>query len=549
MSPSFDALVSEGRDRFREGDGAGSRRAFEAALNERRTPEALEGLARALYLEGNYRRSMEVHEAAYLEYRQGKDALGAARAARIIAWTHGNLHGDWALGSGWLGRARSVLADAEPNTAEHAWLLAIGAIFESDPVKRENQFQEALKLGRAFEDANLQMEALGWLGFDLVNAGAPIEGKVLLDEALAAICAGEVDDLYVIEGVFCAMFGVCELTHDIPRVEQWLRAADEMVKQRSVVALGAFCRAHYGAILIAAGRWSEAEIELLEAVRIFDRGYEAMRATAVARLADLRVRQGRLEEAAVLLQGLEEHPDAARPLAARRLARGEVEWARDFLERRIASMGTDAVGVAPLLALLIDVLLEARDLDAAGEAVEQLIALSGRHSDDFLRGLSGLARGKLLMAAGQEGARSSLQGAIEAFSSAQMPVEAARARLELARCLAAERPQAAIAEAQTALNALEELEASRDADEAAQFLRSLGAAGRTGPKRRMPLTRREEEVFELLGAGLTNQEIGDRLYISSKTVEHHVGRILSKLQLRNRAEAAAQATRSAAPAR
>jgi DNA-binding CsgD family transcriptional regulator len=199
--------------------------------------------------------------------------------------------------------------------------------------------------------------------------------------------------------------------------------------------------------------------------------------------------------------------------------------------------------------LLVDVLVEAGDLGAAGEAVEQLIALSGRHSGDFLRGLSGLARGKLLMAAGHEGARSCLQGAIEAFSGGQMPVEAARVRVELARCLAVERPQAAVAEAQTALNALEELQASRDADEAAQLLRSLGAAGRTGPKRRTPLTRREDEVFELLGAGLTNQEIGDRLYISSKTVEHHVGRILSKLQLRNRAEAAAHAARSAAAAR
>jgi DNA-binding NarL/FixJ family response regulator len=85
-----------------------------------------------------------------------------------------------------------------------------------------------------------------------------------------------------------------------------------------------------------------------------------------------------------------------------------------------------------------------------------------------------------------------------------MPVEAARARLELARAVADERPEVAIAEARAALNAFERVEAARDADAAAALLRSLGAHARTGPKLRGELTRREAEVLDLLGHGLSN---------------------------------------------
>jgi DNA-binding NarL/FixJ family response regulator len=60
---------------------------------------------------------------------------------------------------------------------------------------------------------------------------------------------------------------------------------------------------------------------------------------------------------------------------------------------------------------------------------------------------------------------------------------------------------------------------------------------------RLGLTERELEVLELVAAGTTNRQIGERLFISTKTASVHVSRILMKLDVTTRGEAAATAHR------
>jgi len=62
---------------------------------------------------------------------------------------------------------------------------------------------------------------------------------------------------------------------------------------------------------------------------------------------------------------------------------------------------------------------------------------------------------------------------------------------------------------------------------------------------RFGLTKREMDVLALLDQGLSNRDIGERLFVSPKTVDHHVSAVLGKLSAKNRSEAALIARREA----
>ena len=508
--------------------------------------EALERLARERYLQVDYPGSIEAHERAFAAYRTAADGLGAARAARAIAWLRGNVYGDWAVANGWLARAATLLESAGEDSPERGWIEVIRAWDAPDGPERERLLRTGLELGRRFGDADLEILARGQIGHMLVLTGHPEEGMLLLDEALAAVCAGDAQDVLVVESCFCGMFQACERAQDVTRAEQWMRAADEMANRRKRAAVGAFCRAHYAGILTAAGRWDEAESELHNAARIFERGYVANRAGVMVRLADLRVRQGRMEEAAVLLDGLDQHPEATRPLAALHLARGETKRARDLLERKLAEPDLHAQVAASLLTLLVDALVAEGAVEEAEAAATRMSDLAARNASPYLQACSALCTGKVCLVSGTGDPQGCLHKALAAFSLAHMPMELAHARLELARATAQEQPDVAVAEASAALEAFERRQAARDADAAAELLRRLGAPGRSWPKRYGQLTKRETEVLELLAEGCSNAQISQRLFISPRTAEHHVASILSKLGLSNRAEAAAYAVRELA---
>jgi DNA-binding NarL/FixJ family response regulator len=538
--------IAQGRAALRAGDAATAR----ALLGGIAEPdgEVRELLGSAAYLELDFARSAAEWEGAYAAYRRARDHTGAVRTARMLGCVHMMVLGNAAVGAGWLGRCQTLLSGV-PESREAGWVALDLGMFSGTRAGKEEHFRRALEVARRVDDADLEFAALAYLGASLVHEDRIDEGMALLDEALAAVSGGEVGDFFVLEEIFCQLFAACEHACDVRRAEEWMAVGEEVARRRNLPAVSAFCRTHYGGVLTTAGRWPEAEEALTAAVGLWGLSRRSgLRAGALARLAELRVRQGRVDEAAQLLAELDGVGEAARPLAAVHLVRGEPDLAADVLERALAGADPDGAVAAPLWALLVDVHLAAGRVDAATDAAERLAGCAARVPRPHLAALAALAQGQLCVATGADPS-AWLREALAGFSAAGMPMELARARLALARAVHAERPAVARAEARAALEAFQRLPAARDVDAAAAFLRELGVRAPVTRRGEGPLTAREEEVLGLLGGGLTNPEIAARLFISRKTVEHHVASVLAKLDLRSRAEAAGYAARTGSGAR
>jgi DNA-binding CsgD family transcriptional regulator len=274
--------------------------------------------------------------------------------------------------------------------------------------------------------------------------------------------------------------------------------------------------------------------------------FAAPHAFAAGTLAELRLAQGRVEDAARVLRGVEGREEAAAAVGSLHLAQGEPSVAAAILRRRLAATNPDRLDVAAVIELLGEAEIALLDSGAAIERGHALVTLGAVNGCDLIVAHGERLLGHALASTDVPAACRHLETALAAFIHAGIPYRAAQTRLLLAQLLRGNDHEVAGAEARAALSVFEDLGAGRDADAAAALMRDLGVkAARTGPKNVGRLTKREQEVLALLGEGLSNPEIAERLFLSRKTVEHHVARILSKLGLRGRAEAAALAARSA----
>ncbi|MDQ3709334.1 MAG: hypothetical protein M3387_08570 [Actinomycetota bacterium] len=197
-----------------------------------------------------------------------------------------------------------------------------------------------------------------------------------LDEAMAGSLSGEGATPDTVVWTSCNMIISCTRGAEFERAVQWVRAADTFTRRYGCPYLFTECRTHYGGVLVAVGDWHQAEAELLTAIELSRDAIPVHHRQALASLAELRVAQGRVDEAERLVTGLEDH-EAATPVWARiHLTRGRPAVAAATIRRRLALIGEERLESALLLGLLGEAEIEQGEHQSAAKRGARLAELA-----------------------------------------------------------------------------------------------------------------------------------------------------------------------------
>jgi ATP/maltotriose-dependent transcriptional regulator MalT len=516
-----------------------AKRRFESALLELDSPEARDGLGLALWWLNDISGSHEQRAQAYLGYKSNGNLPKAAHLAAWLAREQVFFRANISAMNGWFARAIR-LRDAMHECVETGWVDIYHASMTASNEVQEQAGRATIELARKHQAVDLEAFSLAIVGSAMVSQTKIKEGMDAIDEAMTAVVSGEVKDYFVASEIFCVTLSACELAGDFVRTNHWCEAALEYARRYQCSFLSAYCRTTYGSLLAETGKWQDAETALMEAIRTFDEGHRGLRVNAVLKLADLRVSQGRLEEAEVLLGGYEDYGSSVLPRARLYLARGESDLARAVLEQALQSDSSPSLHRAPYLRLLVDVLLASDQLEEAAQTADELVSLSRLANSDLFLAQAELALGQIYRYENKSDAVKHFRRALDHLDVHEGSLLAYRVKLELARTLRDTDRAGAITWAKAALAGFRRVGAAHDAEETNQLLRVMGASVKANARAQdQLLTTREAEVLELLSHGLSNRAIAARLVLSAKTVEHHVSQVLGKLGLRNRSEAAA----------
>lgn len=542
--------LSAGRAALHRREWAEARLCFQAALDAEQTPEALEGLARAAWYLGDETTVFDGRERAYRLYLECGDRVAAARVATALATDSVEFRGEPAVASGWLRRAGRLL-EGQALVPEHAWLAVWEAhltlMLDNAAAAARRRAAEGVAIAREVGATDPEILGLAVEGLAAVCEGDTASGLRLLDEAAAAAMAGEVGDLNAAGTVFCYLMDACGRVRDFDRAAQWCERVRHWALQVGWGEMFGACRPHYALVLMWRGAWDEAERQLEASHAEISASRPPMAIEAVVRLAELRWRQGRWDEAAALFREVEHDGLSQLGRAELALDRGDAREALDLAERALRRIPPDdRIERGPALELKVRALAALGDPVAAEPALGELQAIAMAAAVDPLRAGACLAAGVLAASRGEHAAAlGCLEDAVDYYFRSGAVFEGARARMRLARTLLAlGRIERVAREASEALQAFRRLGAAREAVAAEALLRDIARSVAPAPARDpladdSGLTPREKEVLALIATGRTNSEIAQELVLSVRTVERHISNIYEKLGVNGKVARAA----------
>ncbi|MDQ3782114.1 MAG: DNA-binding response regulator, partial [Actinomycetota bacterium] len=364
-------------------------------------PEDLERLAVVAALLGRDDRSTEVLARLYHLHLGRSDVASAARDASWLALTLID-RGEMARGAGWLGRARTLLADGTPACAADGFVLlpeAYQNLVGGDVAQARDGFDRAAAVGARFNDPDLvTLAGLGG-GMARILSGERAEGVSMLDEVMVAVTSDEVSPIIV--GIaYCAAIETWRELCDLHRAREWTAAlSDWCASQPDLVPYRGQCQVHRSEVLQLRGAWGEAMEEVLQARRRLSAppGQPAA-GMACYQQAELHRLRGQFAEAEEAYRDAGQWGRDVQPgLALLRLAQGRTEEAGAAL-RRVLAEAPPAASRAEVLAALVDTSLAAGATAAARSASDELAVLAAAFDTPLIDAISALAGGAVDLA-------------------------------------------------------------------------------------------------------------------------------------------------------
>lgn len=524
-----DATVVDWTGRFAEF------RAREASL----TALELAEYGQAAWFTGKDDVSAVAWERAHLTFLDEGDPVSAVRCVFWLGFTLAE-RGDEIKARTWMGRLFELCArfGGDP-TIDATAALCRGQIayLQGDPDGSVALYRAADRLAEAAADRDVQVLAIMGEGRALMRGGRFDEGVACMDRVMLLIGSGRVSDRAA-GPAYCAVIAGLLARGDIERARVWTRdLGDWCDSQRGLEPFRGECTLHRATVMQVGGEWSAA-VAAADGVCRTEERPETL-ANAWYRLGELHRVAGRTAAARDAYRraaaiGREVQPG----LALLHRDAGEYDTAWGGLERARATVVVPAAR-AEVLAAVVDVALARRQLASAREAATELRACAEAVDTVSLRALAAHAEGDLAIADDRiPEALRLLRSAWSLWRRIDAPYDAARARFSMGRAARASGDEeGAQLEFDAARGVFESLGAVPDLAR----LERVASATTAAAVAAVGLSRRERDVLDLVASGLSNRRIAERLFLSERTVAHHVGSILAKLDVPSRSAATAYA--------